>query len=132
MPGLTLQDFCLTQDQPGPPQSSGRGREDWLSPPPPHPSQRKGRLEEGVGDQPGGERQGQRSWGQILSGIHKFYEPEQLVGKTLVAIVNLPPRKMMGHESNGMLLSCVHKEKGEEKLNLIMLDDKIPAGAKLS
>ena len=69
---------------------------------------------------------------QILSGIHKFYEPEQLVGKTLVAIVNLPPRKMMGLESNGMLLSCVHKEKGEEKLNLIMLDDKIPAGAKLS
>ena len=68
---------------------------------------------------------------QILSGIHKFYEPEELVGKTLVAIVNLPPRKMMGHESCGMLLSAVHTEKGEEKLNLIMVDDKIPAGAKL-
>ena len=68
---------------------------------------------------------------QILSGIHKFYEPEELVGKTLAAIVNLPPRKMMGFESNGMLLSAVHKEKGEEKLNLIMLDDKIPAGSKL-
>ncbi|MBD9196366.1 MAG: methionine--tRNA ligase subunit beta, partial [Clostridiales bacterium] len=68
---------------------------------------------------------------QILSGIHKFYEPEDLVGKTLAAIVNLPPRKMMGFESNGMLLSAVHTEKGEEKLNLIMLDDKIPAGSKL-
>ena len=68
---------------------------------------------------------------QILSGIHKFYEPEELVGKTLVAIVNLPPRKMMGLESCGMLLSAVHTEKGEEKLNLIMVDDKIPAGAKL-
>ena len=68
---------------------------------------------------------------QILSGIHKFYEPEQLVGKTLLAIVNLPPRKMMGLESCGMLLSAVHKEKGEEKLRLIMLDDAIPAGAKL-
>ena len=68
---------------------------------------------------------------QILSGVHKFYEPEELVGKTLAAIVNLPPRKMMGFESNGMLLSAVHKEKGEEKLNLIMLDDKIPAGSKL-
>ena len=68
---------------------------------------------------------------QILSGIHKFYEPEQLVGKTLLAIVNLPPRKMMGLESCGMLLSAVHKEKGEEKLQLIMLDDAIPAGAKL-
>ena len=68
---------------------------------------------------------------QILSGIHKVYEPEELVGKTLAAIVNLPPRKMMGFESNGMLLSAVHKEKGEEKLNLIMLDDKIPAGSKL-
>ena len=68
---------------------------------------------------------------QILSGIHKFYEPEDLVGKTLVAIVNLPPRKMMGQMSNGMLLSAVHTEKGEEKLNLIMLDDSIPAGAKL-
>ena len=68
---------------------------------------------------------------QILSGIHKFYEPEDLVGKTLVAIVNLPPRKMMGLESCGMLLSAVHTEKGEEQLNLIMVDDKIPAGAKL-
>ena len=68
---------------------------------------------------------------QILSGVHKFYEPEELVGKTLAAIVNLPPRKMMGFESNGMLLSAVHTEKGEEKLNLIMLDDKIPAGSKL-
>ena len=68
---------------------------------------------------------------QILSGIAKYYKPEDLVGKTLVAIVNLPPRKMMGKESCGMLLSAVHKEKGEEKLNLVMLDDKIPAGAKL-
>ena len=68
---------------------------------------------------------------QILSGIAKFYKPEDLVGKTLVAITNLPPRKMMGRESNGMLLSAVHTEKGEEKLNLVMLDDAIPAGAKL-
>ena len=68
---------------------------------------------------------------QILSGIHKYYEPEQLVGKTLLAIVNLPPRKMMGLESNGMLISAVHKENGEEKLNLVMLDDAIPAGAKM-
>ena len=68
---------------------------------------------------------------QILSGIAKWYKPEDLVGKTLVAIVNLPPRKMMGHESNGMLISAVHTEKGEEKLNLIMVDDAIPAGAKL-
>ena len=68
---------------------------------------------------------------QILSGIHKWYKPEELVGKTLVAIVNLPPRKMMGLESCGMLLSAVHTEKGEEVLNLIMVDDKIPAGAKL-
>ncbi|WP_295582218.1 methionine--tRNA ligase [uncultured Oscillibacter sp.] len=68
---------------------------------------------------------------QILSGIHKFYEPEQLVGKTLVAIVNLPPRKMMGQESCGMLLSAVHTEQGEEKLHLIIVDDAIPAGAKL-
>ena len=68
---------------------------------------------------------------QILSGIHKYYEPEELVGKTLVAIVNLPPRKMMGLQSCGMLLSAVHTESGEEKLNLIMIDDKIPAGAKL-
>ena len=68
---------------------------------------------------------------QILSGIHKYYEPEQLVGKTLLAIVNLPPRKMMGQESCGMLISAVHKEKGEEKLHLVMLDDAIPAGAKM-
>ncbi|WP_251445545.1 methionine--tRNA ligase [Vermiculatibacterium agrestimuris] len=68
---------------------------------------------------------------QILSGIHKFYEPEDLVGKTLVAIVNLPPRKMMGLDSCGMLLSAVHTEQGEEKLNLIMVSDDIPAGAKL-
>ena len=68
---------------------------------------------------------------QILSGIHKFYEPEQLLGKTLLAIVNLPPRKMMGLESCGMLISAVHKEGGEEKLNLIILDDAIPAGAKM-
>ncbi len=68
---------------------------------------------------------------QILSGIAKFYKPEDLIGKTLVAIVNLPPRKMMGRESCGMLLSAVHTEKGEEKLNLIMVDDTIPAGARL-
>ena len=68
---------------------------------------------------------------QILSGIHKFYEPETLIGKTLLAIVNLPPRKMMGMESCGMLISAVHKENGEEKLNLIILDDAIPAGAKM-
>ncbi len=68
---------------------------------------------------------------QILSGIAKWYAPEDLVGKTLVAIVNLPPRKMMGLESNGMLISAVHKEKGEEKLNLLMVSDAIPAGAKL-
>ncbi len=68
---------------------------------------------------------------QILSGIHKFYEPEQLIGKSLVAIVNLPPRKMMGLESCGMLLSAERKEKGEEKLTLLMVDDAIPAGSKL-
>ena len=68
---------------------------------------------------------------QILSGIAKFYEPEQLIGKTLMAIVNLPPRKMMGQESCGMLISAVHTEKGEEKLNLLMLNDAIPAGAKM-
>ena len=68
---------------------------------------------------------------QILSGIAKFYKPEELVGKTLVAITNLPPRKMMGKESNGMLLSAIHTEKGEEKLNLVMVSDAIPAGAKL-
>ena len=68
---------------------------------------------------------------QILSGIAKYYKPEELVGKTLVAITNLPPRKMMGRLSSGMLLSAVHKENGEEKLNLVMLSDAIPAGAKL-
>ncbi len=68
---------------------------------------------------------------QILSGIAKYYKPEDLIGKTLVAIVNLPPRKMMGRESCGMLLSAVHTENGEEKLNLIMISDAIPAGAKL-
>ena len=67
----------------------------------------------------------------ILSGIHAYYEPEELVGKTLVAITNLPPRPMMGIESCGMLLSAVHKEEGEEKLNLIMVSNRIPAGAKL-
>ncbi|MCD8144879.1 MAG: methionine--tRNA ligase [Oscillospiraceae bacterium] len=68
---------------------------------------------------------------QILSGIAAYYKPEELIGKTLIAIVNLPARKMMGLESNGMLISAVHTEKGEEKLNLIMVDDSIPAGAKL-
>jgi methionyl-tRNA synthetase len=68
---------------------------------------------------------------QILSGIAKFYKPEELVGKTLVAITNLPPRKMMGRESCGMLISAVHTVNGEEKLNLLMVDDAIPAGAKL-
>ena len=68
---------------------------------------------------------------QILSGIAKWYKPEELIGKTLVAITNLPPRKMMGRESNGMLISAVHTEKGEEKLNLLMVSDAIPAGAKL-
>lgn len=67
----------------------------------------------------------------ILSGIHAFYEPEELVGKTLVAIVNLPPRKMMGIDSCGMLLSAIHEEEGAEKLNLIMVDKRIPAGARL-
>ena len=67
----------------------------------------------------------------ILSGIHHYYEPEQLIGKTAVAILNLPPRKMMGIPSCGMLISAVHKEKGEEKLHLLLLDDAIPAGAKL-
>ena len=67
----------------------------------------------------------------ILSGIHAFYEPEELVGKTLLAITNLPPRKMMGIESCGMLMSAVHNVGGEEKLNLVMLNDAIPAGAKL-
>ena len=67
----------------------------------------------------------------ILSGIHAYYEPEELVGKTCIAIVNLPPRKMMGIDSCGMLISAVHQEEGEEKLHLLMVDDHIPAGAKL-
>ena len=67
----------------------------------------------------------------ILSGIHAFYEPEELVGKTLIAITNLPPRAMMGIDSCGMLLSAIHEEEGEEKLHLLMVDDHIPAGAKL-
>ena len=67
----------------------------------------------------------------ILSGIHAYYEPEELVGKTLIAITNLPPRKMMGIESCGMLISAVHHENGEEKLHLLMVDPHIPAGAKL-
>ena len=67
----------------------------------------------------------------ILSGIHDYYEPEELVGKTLIAIVNLPPRKMMGIDSCGMIISAIHKEEGQERLNLLMVDDAIPAGAKL-
>ena len=67
----------------------------------------------------------------ILSGIHEYYEPEELVGKTAIAIVNLPPRKMMGIDSEGMLISAVHEENGREGLNLLMVDDRIPAGAKL-
>ena len=67
----------------------------------------------------------------ILSGIHSFYEPEELIGKTLIAITNLPPRAMMGIDSCGMLLSAIHEEEGEEKLHLLMVDDHIPAGAKL-
>ena len=67
----------------------------------------------------------------ILSGIHEYYEPEELIGKTCIAIVNLPPRAMMGIDSCGMLLSAKHTEEGEEKLHLLMVDDHIPAGAKL-
>ena len=67
----------------------------------------------------------------ILSGIHAYYEPEELVGKTLIAITNLPPRAMMGIDSCGMLLSAIHKEEGEEKRHLLMVDNHIPAGAKL-
>ena len=67
----------------------------------------------------------------ILSGIHAYYEPEDLVGKTLLAITNLPPRKMMGIPSCGMLISAIHEEDGEERLNLIQLDASIPAGAKM-
>ena len=67
----------------------------------------------------------------ILSGVHHYYEPEELIGKTVVAIVNLPPRRMMGIDSCGMLISAVHKEHGEEKLHLMIIDDSAPAGAKL-
>ena len=67
----------------------------------------------------------------ILSGIHEYYEPEDLVGKTLLAITNLPPRKMMGIPSCGILISAIHEEEGEERLNLIQLDASIPAGAKM-
>ena len=67
----------------------------------------------------------------ILSGIHAYYQPEELVGKTLIAITNLPPRPMMGIDSCGMLISAVHHEEGKEKLHLLMVDDHIPAGAKL-
>ena len=67
----------------------------------------------------------------ILSGIHDYYEPEDLVGKTLIAIVNLPPRKMMGIDSCGMIISATHLEEGREGLNVLMVDDRIPAGAKL-
>ena len=67
----------------------------------------------------------------ILSGIHEYYEPEELVGKTCIAITNLPPRKMMGIDSCGMLISAVHHENDEERLHLLMVDDHIPAGAKL-
>ena len=74
---------------------------------------------------------GERKDRVILSGIHEYYEPEELVGKTAIAIVNLPPRKMMGINSEGMLISAVHEENGHEGLNLLMVDDKIPAGAKL-
>jgi len=74
---------------------------------------------------------GERKDRVILSGIHEYYEPEELVGKTAIAIVNLPPRKMMGIESEGMLISAVHEEDGHEGLNLLMVNDRIPAGAKL-
>ncbi len=67
----------------------------------------------------------------ILSGIHAYYEPEELIGKTLIAITNLPPRAMMGIDSCGMIISAVHEEEGEEKLHLLIVDDHIPAGAKL-
>ena len=74
---------------------------------------------------------GERQDRVILSGIHEYYEPEQLIGKTCIAIVNLPPRKMMGIDSEGMLISAVHQEDGHEGLNLLMVDSRIPAGAKL-
>ena len=74
---------------------------------------------------------GERKDRVILSGIHAYYEPEELIGKTLIAITNLPPRAMMGIDSCGMLLSAIHEEEGEEKLHLLMVNDHIPAGAKL-
>ena len=74
---------------------------------------------------------GERKDRVILSGIHEYYEPEELVGKTAIVIVNLPPRKMMGIDSEGMLISAVHEEGGHEGLNLLMVNDRIPAGAKL-
>ena len=74
---------------------------------------------------------GERKDRVILSGIHEYYEPEELVGKTAIAIVNLPPRKMMGIDSEGMLISAVHEKDGHEGLNLLMVDPHIPAGAKL-
>lgn len=67
----------------------------------------------------------------ILSGIHTYYEPEELIGKTLIAITNLPPRAMMGIDSCGMIISAIHEEEGEERLHLLMVDGHIPAGAKL-
>ena len=74
---------------------------------------------------------GERKDRVILSGIHEYYEPEELVGKTCIAITNLPPRAMMGIDSCGMLISAVHSEEGKEKLHLLMVDNHIPAGAKL-
>ena len=74
---------------------------------------------------------GERKDRTILSGIHDYYEPEQLIGKTAIAIVNLPSRKMMGIASEGMLISAVHEEEGAEKLHLLIVDNHIPAGAKL-
>ena len=74
---------------------------------------------------------GERKDRVILSGIHEYYEPEELVGKTAIAIVNLPARKMMGIDSEGMLISAVHEEDGHEGLNLLVVDPRIPAGAKL-
>ena len=74
---------------------------------------------------------GERKDRVILSGIHEYYEPEELVGKTCIAITNLPPRKMMGIDSEGMLISAVHEVDGHEGLNLLMVDSRIPAGAKL-
>ena len=74
---------------------------------------------------------GERKDRVILSGIHEYSEPEELVGKTAIAIVTLPPRKMMGIDSEGMLISAVHEEDGHEGLNLLMVNDRIPAGAKL-